>query len=270
MAWTPIRGPGDLPAEGKPESETLDLKRCYERNAKGQTSALRDIASFANAFGGTILVGAEEEPDTAVLKEYVGIPDADAEGRRIKQLALARLDPQPDVETVPIRTSDGLNVLAINVAPFPGVVGVRHEIKWEFYVRRERLNHAVTFGEAEKMLTQDRRGRLLIESIPKESWSQRITVDAYLRRIPRGKWSLKRLDAHNVVLACPGNYDIEIPYSFIKAVWPSGGDRFTISVDAAITRINPPNGPGGPYQHQFVVQGLRDGRPPAEPTYEQH
>lgn len=271
MAWKPIRTVDDLPKPGIVESDVLDLKRRYDRNAKGQTGALRDLASFANANGGTVIVGADEDPNTAALTRYVGIPDAEAEGRRVKQLALARLDPQPDVETVPIAIpslNDGRHVLAINVAPFPGVVAVRHDMKWEFYVRRERLNHPATFGEAEKMLTQDRRGRLLLEQIPETSWNRRITVDAELRKLPRGGWSIKKLGPLHVDLTAPGGVPVELPYAFIAAVWPTGGLTFTVSVDAAISLIHPPSNAGGKHGRQIVVQKLRAGLAPPAPDYQ--
>jgi len=268
MAWKPITTAAELAAitVGTEESEMLDFKRDGYSGGQAGREIARDVAQFANAFGGTILIGADEADDK--LTGLPGIPDAAKERSKVEKAAFANLEPRvaPDVRV--IDRPGGDPVLAVNVPAFPGVVGVRvNAERWEFPVRRGTDRHYLTFGEAEKMLTQDRRGRLLIESIPEASWS-RITVDAYLRKIPRGGWTLKTLETHCVVLACPGNQHIEIPYSFIKAVWPSGGDRFTISMDVAITRVSSPSGPTGPYHDQFVVQGLREGAQPPLPEWE--
>lgn len=123
--FEPITTEAALPPVGTAEGATLDFKAKLDPKWTGFWLA-RQVASFANSVGGTLLIGAAEDGRDA-LKQYV--PLVDAEAKKVEQdygdAIRQRCSPQPFFQ--PSRVSkDGGFVVAINVWPFPGqAIGVR-------------------------------------------------------------------------------------------------------------------------------------------------
>ncbi len=71
MPWQPILSLDQLVARF--ETSTLDLKTTYDLVAGASTRAeiAKDVASFANAFGGVIVVGVKERGGRVVQIEGV-------------------------------------------------------------------------------------------------------------------------------------------------------------------------------------------------------
>ncbi len=132
----------DLPPLGAIETATLDFKGVHDRT-KGPPERAKDVAAFANYIGGTILIGAVEDPTTHILIQYRPLTAADAKDARVDyELAITQMCvPKPLVSFEPISHSTGI-VLAINVqAHVDRLVGVRgmaankSENHWAFPLR---------------------------------------------------------------------------------------------------------------------------------------
>lgn len=117
-----------LPEIGAPESNHLDFKKTYRRGTPDSFDGFelgKDIAGFANAMGGTILVGVQEA--ASVLHMYLPLDDDEARFtiRAIEEAVRDRCSPSPVVVTTKIPKDSGY-IVAVNVSPFPGQpIGVR-------------------------------------------------------------------------------------------------------------------------------------------------
>lgn len=116
----------DLPAQGSSrEALILDAKATYDLAKKFEMG--KDVAAFANASGGAILIGAYE--DAAKLIHYRPLTSSDARSIRqaFEEAIMERCTPLPRVVPVQIPYLNG-EILAINVWPFPGqIIGVCKE-----------------------------------------------------------------------------------------------------------------------------------------------
>jgi hypothetical protein len=104
------------------EGRSLDFK--VQVDGAQWWELAKDIAAFANHVGGSILVGAAEQPDGSA--QFPGINrDAAADLRtRYENAARDKCKPRPLVDVEAIDLSSEKAVLAVNVEPFPlGPVG---------------------------------------------------------------------------------------------------------------------------------------------------
>jgi predicted HTH transcriptional regulator len=83
--------------------------------------AAKDIAAFANALGGVILIGADEDKKRGMLGRYSPLTDPEAKTARDAwgEAVETRCSPKPMVNLVNVPCGQGC-VVAVNVWPFPG------------------------------------------------------------------------------------------------------------------------------------------------------
>lgn len=114
--WSPINHSDQLPSEGTLEQAWLDFKAQPTNEAHERA---KDVAAFANAMGGTLIVGAAEQNGTLV--RYVPITTAQANQvvRDYHEAVRDRVRPAPIFETHTLDREGG-KVVVVNVQPFPG------------------------------------------------------------------------------------------------------------------------------------------------------
>lgn len=132
-----------LPAEGSPvERNRLDCKARYDDGDKRRFEMAKDVAAFANANGGTLLIGSVESG--GILAKHVGLTTADATQTRrdIEEAVRDLVRPTPVIDfPEPVEIEAGKVVLIVEVRPFPGqavgvhVGGTKEEHPWQFPVR---------------------------------------------------------------------------------------------------------------------------------------
>ena len=117
-----IESAKDLPALGYAnEGRALDFKA---EPSDDSFEIAKDVAAFANAEGGTILIGARGKGEFLAKYEPLTTGQASDAQRLYEQSVRDRCGPRPMVNVSPIPKDDGI-VLAVNVEPFPGqLVGV--------------------------------------------------------------------------------------------------------------------------------------------------
>jgi hypothetical protein len=121
VTYRRIETPVDLPPEGdvdarSREKSDIDFKQ-YAHPGKGWEHS-KDVAAFANALGGVLVVGADIETDPTKLV-YTGLGgQTAAEVVRIYQHAAGLCSPPLTVDTVRIITAAGAELVAVNVDPF--------------------------------------------------------------------------------------------------------------------------------------------------------
>lgn len=115
---------------GTAEGATIDFKAVLDPKWPGFRLA-RQVAAFANAIGGTLLIGAVEEPGTDRLGTYrpLSHDDAVAVEKRYGDAVKDLCSPKPLIDINAIQKDGGV-VVAVNVWPFPGqAVGVRARVE---------------------------------------------------------------------------------------------------------------------------------------------
>jgi hypothetical protein len=138
--FKPIRTAGDLPPPGPTtrtqEAHSIDFKNTYSLN--NQAEMAKDIAAFANAFGGVILIGTSRDEDPL---DYPGISRdfADKLSNAFDDTHAKHLSPKPPIVERHIFPAPhtGQFMLAVNVHPFADqIVGARVNTNvWRFPVR---------------------------------------------------------------------------------------------------------------------------------------
>jgi predicted HTH transcriptional regulator len=148
-----------------PEGKLLD----YKRELPGSTDEkkkefLFDVSSFANASGGYLVYGVEE--DAGIPRQFVdlGVANADAEIRRLQSIILDGLDPRiPGLGLRFIPTSKGTTVLVISI---PKSWALPHMVTFKgtnkFYSRNAGGKYPVDVGELRALfaLSQNTTGQI--------------------------------------------------------------------------------------------------------------
>lgn len=138
--WKPIETEQELPAPGAYETISLDFK---SKPTTDRFEAAKDIAAFANAEGGTLLIGAAGG-DLLVRYEPLAVADARSTIHLFDEAVRDRCSPAPLFGFQEIRKDGGV-VIAVNVWPFPGqIVGVR--------LRKDEVRCGTSGSQQEGML----------------------------------------------------------------------------------------------------------------------
>ena len=115
--FTPITQEAHLPTAGSSvENATTDFKVRHVPNA---FELAKDVASFSNASGGTILIGARATGDLLAGYEPLTSSDANAAKRSYEQSVRDRCSPAPIFDVSFISSGEG-TIVAVNVWPMPG------------------------------------------------------------------------------------------------------------------------------------------------------
>lgn len=187
MTYARIETVADLPPEGPlndraREKSDLDFKT-FADPAKSWEHA-KDIAAFANALGGVLLVGADDSTGQLV---YPGIAGQTVnEIKAIYEGAAQLCSPSPVVDVIPIPLGPTKNVVAVSVEPYlDQLVGAPAKIKddagspgiqkdaWVFPIRRASQTRWIKPENFAMYMNKDvRRAVLLLAKIPAEARQQ--------------------------------------------------------------------------------------------------
>jgi hypothetical protein len=260
MAWTPIKQASQL--EGRHETATFDIKQTYDFGGgpSARQDVAKDIAAFANAVGGTIVVGAAEALEggrkTGRIVAFTRlVNDTAAFISTVSKSVGDRCRPGPLFDFVPLtldvndqarileRPDSGngvVSVFAINVWPaLHGPIGVRASERdgsligspleapyW--FPKRTGEGTRFLFPEvlALQMNVHDRRIAILLTEIPEGA--EVLVFDAKRELHPRPH-RIKGTHYERSLLTLeeaekPGLLAI-VPFTFISEVWrDSRGD----------------------------------------------
>ena len=242
----PIRTENELPPEERSyESLRYDFKGTV--NPDDRAEMAKDVAAFANAVGGVILVGADAQGERLV--RYQPLPQDHAD-KVLRSYDLAVRDlcsPKPVVEVAPIHHGDGV-VIAVNIWPFPGQpVGVAADRNSAVAATSFRFPYRTgtntIFLAPEQlpmfMLPDVRRVAILLSSIPPEERKRvvllgraRCAGDPTSRQIG----SLEELDLEEVTMKNTVTFqkisafgDVYIPADSIDHVYRDADDGWVVS-----------------------------------------
>jgi schlafen family protein len=135
--------------QSEQESQTLEYKRePYKRNDDETSEMLRDISSIANAFGGDLLIGVDEDANGAALK-LIGIKNPEEESQRIVSSCLSNISERMDgPRTHPVPLKDGSFVLVVRI---PRSLRAPHMVTFkglnQFWIRHDRQKSPMSIHE---------------------------------------------------------------------------------------------------------------------------
>jgi hypothetical protein len=169
--YSSIRTWSDVPDRAPaliPETSVLDFKA--EATSSPEERA-KDVAAFANALGGVILIGVAEKSDSFERK-LLSLSDARRVAREYEDTVRDLLAPRPTIDAVVVECPNrpGFALVAVNCDPFPGqVVGARasEPNAWRFPVRTAS-RHSAYLDPEKAMIHSDPRARksaILLSSI---------------------------------------------------------------------------------------------------------
>jgi hypothetical protein len=131
------------------ESQTLEYKRePYKRNDEETREMLRDITSIANAFGGDLLIGVDEDANGAAL-QLIGIKNPEEESQRIISSCLSNIAERIDGLLIqPIPLQDASFVLVVRI---PRSFRAPHMVTLkglnQFWIRHDRQKSPMSIHE---------------------------------------------------------------------------------------------------------------------------
>lgn len=137
-----------------PESKKLDYKKELISNTReDKKEFLADVSSFANALGGYIIFGIEEEGGIAKRLEGLSIVDCDAEILRLDNLIRDGIEPRIFGITIrPLQLTNSNYVIIIyipNSWAKPHVVD--YDKHWRFYIRNSAGKNPLDYSEVKSL-----------------------------------------------------------------------------------------------------------------------
>lgn len=265
MTYGRILLPSDLPPAGPPtdrsrEKADLDFKSFADERQPWEHA--KDIAAFANALGGVLLIGAD---DTSGDLLYPGLRGQTvAQVKSIYEGAAKMCSPTATVDVVPIEHPSGVVVVAVNVDPhvdqaMAAPAGTRdkngkpcrHDTAWVFPVRRASLTEAVLPEALPVYMNREiRRTLLLLARIAPEA-RRKVTVHSHMRRPVQGgalvvdcvqstmavvEVSVERNRLRLVGLEM-GSPQCNVPILDVMDVWESADGCWDIRISGEIHRV---------------------------------
>lgn len=267
MAHQPIRTPEDVAARLTPgstrENHWLEFKgEPFSMDPEGRRKCLRAIAQFANASGGTIVIGAKAVGE--MLDSFASVANADDYALWIDHIVKDRLEPVPGVELRVIVLDSNTTLVAVNVPPAPTLIGHRMNNAYEFPIRAGASRRYLRVAEMEaRMQARERLQRLRLERIaPNDT----VGIDAMIRagELPDNNWRVDAVD-DDVVTLRYGKIKTAVPLAYVDAVYRAGEPEaeWVVALSCYLTKhrrrplIQVTKGqPAGTRADQYAARGL--------------
>ncbi|HZQ45908.1 MAG TPA: ATP-binding protein [Verrucomicrobiae bacterium] len=179
----------------------------YKRDLPGSRDSdkkefLYDVSSFANARGGHLIFGIEEEGGIPKDIPSLSVPDTDAEKRRWQSLILDGVEPRmPGVELHFVPCRDSKHILVIRIPKswsLPHMVTIQGVNK--FYTRNSAGKHPVDVGELRALFAQSGEISERLKRFRAERLSQIIAGETPVQLEPEPKMVLHVLPFESFAL----------------------------------------------------------------------
>lgn len=139
----------DLMVNRVRESQALEYKRdAYGRNDEQIREMLRDLSAMANAFGGDVLVGVDEDGDGIAI-DLPGIENAEEEAQRMISSCVSNIEERIfGLVAWPVPLNNGRHVIVVRI---PRSLRAPHMVTFrglnQFWVRHDRQKSSMSIHE---------------------------------------------------------------------------------------------------------------------------
>lgn len=222
MPYRPLRSSADLATHlhvgESREDEFLEFKgaRPYAdaSDSSNRAECALDVAQFANALGGVIIIGATET--NGVLGGFEATHEPEKLRNWIERVASGQLRPVPVFDMQEITAPTGEHVVAVNISAHPTLVAKYHEKRYQFVVRVGTSKHYLEMNELEaRMQGRERLMRFRLEQIP---LTAQIGLDARVRDLGHNDWRIAGVTQDVVRLRKDAN-ELVAPLAYVEAVY---------------------------------------------------
>lgn len=227
MLYCPIKNQQDFESlihiGETPESIYWDYKQYF--NSKEPTDIAIDLASFANTYGGTLLIGVAEKKENGLKVASNFVPNVDAE--EIKKQVFTRIldliSPKINAQVVQFNVSDNV-VVAINVEPSVNLVSVcLDKDRQSFCIpyRTEYGNRFMSFEEVEKRMMDNKTRAMYLKLQKYLPSGGKVTIHPAAIAEKKVEWRFEWIkESENEIRLHQNEYrSISVPISFIEDVW---------------------------------------------------
>jgi Putative DNA-binding domain len=227
VAYSPIRSLDDLRARLQvgvfTENDWLEFKGPVPYPGKSdredRAECACDVAQFTNAYGGSLIIGADEQE--RVFQGFAPVKYPEQLRTWISDVVTGQLRPVPAFDLQLISVDATTTCLVVNVDPHPTLVARYSEKRYQFVLRAGTSKRYLEMGEIEaRMQGTERLMRYRLEKIPKHA---SIGLDANIREIGHNDWEIRTVDDDVVRFGKIGAPDIEaiVPLAYVGAVYPA-------------------------------------------------
>lgn len=256
MTYQRIERTEDLPPAGAlnaraREKQDLDFKTFVAKDQMWEHA--KDIAAFANALGGVLLVGADNTTDPTVLA-YPGVAGQTiADVMRIYENAGAMCSPAQNVDVVPIKEPGGADLVAVNVDPSVDQVvaspgghkggGILGHL-WRFPIRRGSQTDDIKPEDLAMFINrQARRAYLMVAGIPSDKRSRVVFYFPRIVNVSNGTTDTRDVELclhdmpreRNFIVVAREEKECRIPLSDILDVWEKDDNVWAVKVSGTLT-----------------------------------
>ncbi len=279
MTFQRIENASELPPPGPQnerarEKSDIDFKTWADPGNLWENA--KDVAAFANAFGGVLIVGGDDHKGKGPV-EYPGLQAAQkgqtfAQVQKIYDDAAKSCSPPAHVDVIPIEVSSGVQVAAVNVHPFidqalASPVGARdgegNPIRpgggWAFPVRRGAQTDYLTPELLPMYMNREiRRTVLLLLKIPPGARAK-VTIHSRARlNVQGGGIALQMakrvvtfvdvdVEKNRVRFLGAGSMQLNVPILDVVDVWESADGAWDVRVTGELAQKQGQLGEGYTY-----------------------
>jgi|GEM_PF-3023030 hypothetical protein len=202
----------------------------------------KDIAAFANKFGGNLIFGIKEipTPQGRVAGKIVGISDPEQIHKSIESIKSRYLPKDLDLRCDTIKISD-VFIVSVSIYPKRSVCAVKINDTYIFPIRTDFGNDYLKYEDVEKMFDQETR-RIYLKFLEFNNFEKEVYLNPRITMVD-GRPCNDRTRATMI----PGNTEIfelligandlqRIPYSLVSEIWNSSnaGERIQIRLKSRL------------------------------------
>lgn len=179
------------------ESTTLEFKReLPDFSDRGKAELLKDVTAMANASGGVVLFGIDEDDGYANKLTLASIDGEDDLIRRIAQVLEAGIEPRLRAIKIHIVQLEGQVVLAIEVPfSFEGPHRFKHNKHARFVVRNDRHISDLTYQKLRSLFIDSERSRKEVQ----QSWDEEFRKKRFWTELTQGPSLFVRLSPMRLI-----------------------------------------------------------------------
>lgn len=148
------------------EGNNLEFKReIWKKDDDGVREMMKDISSLANAYGGYLIIGIEED-ESGIASKLIEVPNVESERDRILASCMANL--QPRIMGLDIRSIEfevGKSVLVIKIPRDIHIHQITFKGLYQFWKRHDRQKSKMTYDEIKESINRESFSLVKIEDL---------------------------------------------------------------------------------------------------------